>query len=92
MTNIQISVEISMYPLQDNYLESIEEFLHILHTTHNIKVQTNVMSTQVFGPLPLVFDTIKNAIQKIYGDGKQYPFVIKVLNSDVSEMAIKSFK
>lgn len=90
--NLFISLEISMYPLRDEYIPSIDQFLEMIHRTPGLRVQTNVMSTQVFGPLPLAFDTLKNAIAEIYGEGGQFPFVIKVLNGDVSGMEIKDYQ
>ena len=86
------SLEISMYPLQDEYLTKIEDFLFHIHKVEGIKVQTNVMSTQLFGPLDLVFDTVKEAIKQVYSDGTQCPFAIKVLNTDISAMEVKDFK
>lgn len=81
---MNISLEISMYPLREDFIPVIDDFLKHLHRTEGIKVHTNPMSTQVFGPIEKVFPTVQNGIEKAYGQGGQCPFVIKVLNSDVS--------
>lgn len=86
-----ISVEISMYPLRDEYLPAIDKFLEGLHNTTGLKVQTNVMSTQVFGPIDLVFDTLKALIADTFGQVDQCPFVLKVLKKDLSEMSLKDY-
>lgn len=88
---LTVSLEVSMYPLRDEYLPSIDRFLEILHNTEGLKVKTNVMSTQVFGEYDLAFNTVQNAIKEIYSQGGQFPYVIKVLNGDVSEMEIKDY-
>lgn len=90
--NLTVSLEISMYPLRDEFLPSIDLFLEKIHSVEGLKVKTNVMSTQVFGPFDLAFNSVQQAIKDIYSGGGQFPFVIKVLNSDVSEMEIKDFK
>ena len=81
---MNISIEISMYPLQQNFTPVIDRFLEQLHQIDQLKVQTNNMSTQVFGPLDLVFYHIQRLITDTYQTVDQCPFVIKVLKSDVS--------
>lgn len=46
---MKVSVELSCYPLTENFIEPIQEFIDRLNTYTEIKVQTNGMSTQVFG-------------------------------------------
>ena len=92
MSEIRVSVEISMYPLKENYIPAIDSFLHNLHNTEGLKVQTNVMSTQVFGEISLVFTALQKEIAKVYENLDQCPFVIKVLNKDISPMEIKNYK
>ncbi|MGB0177025.1 MAG: YkoF family thiamine/hydroxymethylpyrimidine-binding protein [Owenweeksia sp.] len=88
---MNISLEISMYPLTGEYLTAIDRFLEDLHATNGLKVKTNPMSTQVFGDSALVFNTIQKGVEKVYGELDQCPFVIKVLNKDVSGMKIKDY-
>lgn len=90
--NLSTSLEISMYPLRDEFIPSIDSFLDKIHKVRGLKVQTNVMSTQVFGPFDLAFDSVQQAIKEIYQEGGQFPFVIKVLNGDVSDNSIKDYK
>lgn len=92
MSDLKISLEVSMYPLTENYLPAIDHFLEIVHNTDGLKVKTNPMSTQVFGEASLVFKTVQSAITEVYSSGKQTPFSIKILNGDVSDMEIKNFK
>lgn len=80
-----------MYPLQDDYIPHIDAFLEIIHKVEGLKVQTNVMSTQLFGESNLVFETLNKAISKVYQSDIQCPFAIKVLSGDISEMEIKDY-
>ncbi len=81
---MNISLEISMYPLQEDFIPAIDGFLRHLHKAGGISVKTNAMSTQVFGPVNEVFKAAQTGIEKIYQQVDQCPFVIKVLNGDVS--------
>ncbi len=90
--NLTTSIEVSMYPLRDEFIPSIDLFLEKIHAVEGLKVHTNVMSTQVFGPFDLAFSSVQNAIREIYAQGGQFPFVIKVLNGDVSGNSIKEYR
>jgi uncharacterized protein YqgV (UPF0045/DUF77 family) len=46
---MQLSIDISYYPLTEQYLEPIKAFIARLHTHSEIDVKSNGMSTQVFG-------------------------------------------
>lgn len=88
---VQISVEISMYPLKDDFIPSIDKFLRNLHATEGLKVQTNQMSTQVFGPASTVFSTLEKLIEDSYQQEEQCSFVMKVLSGDVSRKEIPNY-
>lgn len=60
---MELSVDISMYPLTDNYLPYIKEFIERLQATEGLSVVGNTMSTQVFGDFDLVMDTVKAEIK-----------------------------
>ena len=57
---MKCSVEISMYPLDVNYIEPITLFIKRLELHSFISLETNGMSTQIFGD----YDNVKTAIQK----------------------------
>ena len=48
---MKTSVEISYYPLNEEYTKPIEKFLEALRSYKEIKIITNGMSTQIFGCL-----------------------------------------
>lgn len=87
-----ISIEISMYPLTGEFIPPIDTFLEKLHRNEGLKVQTNNMSTQVFGESAKVFSTLEKLISETYESLEQCPFVIKVLKGDVSEKEVPAYK
>lgn len=87
---MEISIEISKYPLRESYLDGVDDFLERLHAHPNIKVQVNPLSTQVFGDSELLFPILQKEIIKSFESG-QSPFVLKVLKGDLSEMSIKDY-
>jgi uncharacterized protein YqgV (UPF0045/DUF77 family) len=78
-----ISVEISYYPLHgDNFVEPIKAFIDRLNTYPEIAVQTNGMSTQVFGE----YDTVMKVLQEEIKTSFENPysvFVMKMVNADL---------
>ena len=80
---MKISVEISYYPLKDEYIPPIKGFIERIKNNSNLKVVTNSMSTQIFGDYDEVFMTLKKEIKTSF----QLPhsvFVIKIINSELS--------
>ena len=88
--NDPITVDISQYPLEDQYLERIDDFLLRLHARPGIKVVTQRLSTQVYGPGPQVFAALQEEILRSF-EGGQCPFVLKILKGDLSDYPLKDY-
>jgi uncharacterized protein YqgV (UPF0045/DUF77 family) len=73
------AVEISMYPLTGEYRPLIQAFIDRLNTYPDIKVVTNSLSTQVWGPLDRVLAMVAAEIERSAANGPQLIFVMKVL-------------
>ena len=86
---MRCSVEISMYPLDVNYIEPITLFIKRLKKQSFISVETNGMSTQVFGD----FDNVMTAIQKEMKNSflleQKVVFNMKVINAHLQEKSSK---
>ena len=65
-SNMELSVEISKYPLADDYIPAIKDFIERLQAIEGLSVVGNTMSTQVFGDYDLVMDTLKDEIRRSY--------------------------
>ena len=79
------SVEISMYPLKEDFKPSIIAFIKNLRKYPFIKVDTNGMSTQVFGEYKIVMNTINTEMENTFLNENSVVFSLKVINSDLEE-------
>jgi hypothetical protein len=76
---MNIGVEISLYPLRDEFIPPIRGFIDRLNADARFKVITNDMSTQVFGRYEDVMDALTRELRPTFErDGKSI-FVMKVL-------------
>ena len=79
---MKTSVELGYYPLNDDYLIHIKNFIKRLNSYENLTVKTNGMSTQVFGD----YDAVMKAITREIKTSIELPhsvFVMKVINADL---------
>ncbi len=81
---MNVSVEISMYPLADEFIPVIQAFIDDLNRHEDIKCITNTMSTQVFGEYAEVLRVVSECMQRAHQTTPKAPFVLKVLNGDLS--------
>ena len=76
---MKIGVEISLYPLTEDYIPPIRGFIDRLNADGRFKVVTNDMSTQVFGAYEDVMEALTRELRPTFErDGKSI-FVMKVL-------------
>jgi uncharacterized protein YqgV (UPF0045/DUF77 family) len=76
---MEIAVEISMYPLSENYLAPIQGFIDALRADARLHVVTNTMSTQVLGEYDAVWDALREAMRGSLAQGPRAVFVTKFL-------------
>ena len=74
-----ISVEISMYPLVEDYKTPIYSFIDTLKKTQGVKIISNQMSTQIFGEHSIILPMLTDEIINVLNDFK-VSFIIKILN------------
>lgn len=76
---MDIGVEISLYPLKNDYIPPIRGFIERLNADGRFRVITNDMSTQVFGRYEEVMEALTRELRPTFErDGKSI-FVMKVL-------------
>lgn len=80
---MQLSIEISKYPLTPNYIPEIQSFIDRLNTYPTIKVLTNTMSTQIFGEYDDVMTALKNEMKTSFEKDVKQIMVVKFINSDL---------
>lgn len=76
---MNVSVEISMYPLIEEYPQIVQEFIEKLQTQKDLIVTANAMSTEIYGDYEIIFDLLKNNISQEFDNGKAV-FVLKISN------------
>lgn len=81
---MNLSIEISMYPLKDEYIPAIQDFIDRLNGHPQLRVVTNTMSTQVFGDYDLLMDTLKTEMRASYQKYGRAIFVCKFIDGDLS--------
>jgi uncharacterized protein YqgV (UPF0045/DUF77 family) len=79
------SVEISMYPLKEDFKPSIIQFIKNLRKYPFVKVDTNGMSTQIFGDYKQVMNAINSEMESTFLNENSVVFTLKVINSDLEE-------
>ncbi len=79
---MKISVEISFYPLKEEFKPEIIDFLKRINTYNELTTQTNGMSTQVFGEYRYVMNALTSEIEKSFALPHSV-FVMKVINADL---------
>ncbi|QIB66651.1 YkoF family thiamine/hydroxymethylpyrimidine-binding protein [Kineobactrum salinum] len=69
---MQVTAELSLYPLQEDYIPVIEAFIASLGEIEGLTIVTNAMSTQLCGEAQQVFDLVRTALERSHAQfGKQ---------------------
>jgi len=76
---VKIAVDISLYPLDANYVPPIKDFIERLHRHEGLRIETNAMSTQVSGEHERVFAALAKETRTSFSGGGRAVFVMKVL-------------
>lgn len=79
---MKISVDLSLYPLQEGYVEPIRAFIAAISACENIEVQRNRISTQVFGEYDIVMGAIQRCLKETFEKEGTFVLVSKILNAD----------
>jgi uncharacterized protein YqgV (UPF0045/DUF77 family) len=76
---MDIGVEISLYPLADEFIPPIADFIERLNAHAGLRIVTNSMSTQVFGEYGRVFEALTVECRRTFAANDKAVFVMKVL-------------
>lgn len=83
---MRISLEVSMYPLTNDYKRHVRSFIEALQSqSAEIEIRVNGMSTQLFGEFDIVMRSFNDALKSAMRKGAPLAFVSKTLGADVSE-------
>ncbi len=81
---MKTSIDISYYPLKDEFIPHILDFIDRLNKYESITCQTNGMSTQVFGEYDDVMNAITTEIKKSF-ELPHSVFILKIINADLQK-------
>lgn len=76
---MHVAVEISLYPLADEFIPAIQGFIDRLRAHEDLRVHTNSMSTQVSGDYAAVMGALQAEIAVTFEGDRRAVFVMKVL-------------
>lgn len=79
---MQVMVELSLYPLVNDYIGPIKAFIERLNSYSNLTVITCSTSTQVHGDYAEVMQVLGAEMQRTHEEVGQAVFVAKFLNFD----------
>ncbi|MFN3195794.1 MAG: YkoF family thiamine/hydroxymethylpyrimidine-binding protein [Chlorobiota bacterium] len=75
---MRISVDISLYPLNEDYIKPIKNFINAVNSTEGLEVDTNKLSTQIRGESDIIFDLLKKEIPNAFEENRA-AFIIKII-------------
>lgn len=78
---MQLAIEISLYPLDQQYVPYIQDFIDRLNTYEFLLVETSHTSTLVSGDYDKVMQVIQSEMKSTYEQVGQAIFVCKFLNA-----------
>ncbi|MFT7559820.1 MAG: hypothetical protein ACI93R_001735 [Flavobacteriales bacterium] len=76
---MQLSVELTLYPLQDHYLDIIKAVIEKLNTYDNVEVSTFPTATILIGEYGVVMTALTDVIAWSYEEYGKCAFVAKFL-------------
>ena len=80
-----ISVEISLYPLQESYKNIILDFLDRIKSYSSITVITNNMSTRIFGDYDTVMLLLSEELKTTFARPETVVVVMKMVGKNLEE-------
>jgi uncharacterized protein YqgV (UPF0045/DUF77 family) len=86
---MEITVEISMYPLQEAYKPIIIEFIQNVKSYDEIEVEVNPTATHVYGEYDEVMRVLSAEIKSSFEKHKKCVVMMKVLNGNLKESLLR---
>ena len=81
---MRVAVDISLYPLTEDYIPPIKDVIDRLNRHADIEVVTNSMATQIRGEYSTVMDVLRAEIGTTFEELPHAVFAMKILNNPVA--------
>ena len=85
---MRTAVEISLYPLDADYIPPIKDFIERVRVDTSLSVVTNAMSTQIVGDHRRIFEVLARETERTFAARGRYVFVMKVLGGEPSAQEV----
>ncbi|MDG1687957.1 MAG: YkoF family thiamine/hydroxymethylpyrimidine-binding protein [Gammaproteobacteria bacterium] len=83
---MRISVDISLYPLTEDYVEPILAFIAQLESNAKLIVKRNSLSTQIFGEYRDVMDAMDKEMEVVFKQLPHSVFSVKFIGTDRADI------
>jgi len=81
---MRVAVDISLYPLDADFIPPIKDVIERLNAHAGIEVVTNPMSTQLRGDFDDVMPALTREIKETFDRVPKAVFAIKILNNPIA--------
>ncbi len=81
------TIEISMYPLTEQYKQKIIDFILRIKKNKNIRVEVIGLSTQLVGEYDLLMDVLKNEMRFAFENEKAV-FILKIAGREMTRKTL----
>ena len=82
---MQVAVDISLYPLDADFIPPIQDVIDRLNRHPTISVETNPMSTQVRGDYDNVMAILTTELKTTFEAVPKAVFAIRILNNPIAD-------
>ncbi len=81
---MRVAVDISLYPLTDDFIPPIDDVIERLKSHKSFEVIANPMSTQIRGEYDEVMSAINREVKTTFETSRKAVFVINILNNPIT--------
>ncbi len=81
---MKVAVDISLYPLNADYIPPIKDVIDRINQHEDIEVWTNAMSSQLFGEFDVVMQALHKEIGTTFEQIPKAVFTIRILNNPIT--------
>lgn len=85
---MNVSLDISMYPLKDEFCQPIIDFINRLEQAPGLVLERNSLSTQVFGDLQTIMGLMTKELETVFEQNPHTVFVMKMVGVNRSKANI----
>lgn len=77
-----ITIDISYYSFNQEFIKHVDSFINELKTFSNIEIETNSVSTQIFGEYEKAMNAFNITLKNHFNLFQNSAVVVKILNCD----------